>query len=194
MLHVLIIKSNYVITALAVFYCGSVWAVQTWLGGIRIISAGRLHPKVNHSTPFSLPAVVVFAATTGSVTFCICNHSIVFAVLPPVLLTQSTVATVREMVFSTNLPMRLLHRASATHQATGHQKRQSVSQMGPAVSSVFVCMHACVTVWEEYSAKSVSVLFKPQSTFLVDPRKNSCCWGRAYWGIQNKWMSKYINK
>lgn len=102
------------------------------MGGVRSISAGRLNPTVNHSARLSLPAVVVFAVTTGSVAFRICNYSIVFAVPPSTLLTQSTVATVREMVFSTNLPMRLLHRASATHQATGHQKRQSVSQMGPA--------------------------------------------------------------
>lgn len=138
MLHVLIIKYNYIMTALGIFYRSSDWTVQTCLGGIRIISAGCLHPIVNPSTIFSLPAVF-FAATTGCVTFNICICWIVFAVPPSMFLTQSTVATVREMVFSTSLPMRLLHHASATRQATGHQKRQSVSQIGLDC----VCVCAC---------------------------------------------------
>lgn len=58
---------------------------------------------------------------------------------PPSMFLLSTVETVRKTAFSTSTPMRLLHHASVTHQATGHLRRRSVSQ-------ILLCVCVCAPV------------------------------------------------
>lgn len=85
--------------------------------------------------------------------FVVCKrNSLIFYNLQPLspfipalhfMVQLSTVETVRKMVFSTSTPMRPLHRASVTRQATGRPRRLWVSQ-----TSLFVCLCLCILLFQ----------------------------------------------